>query len=210
MKQDFSDPYYYELALRHRSVDSQHNNQRLEFLGDRVLGLVIAELVYDHFPDEREGDLAIRHAALVCGASLTHVARTLNLGEELELSEGEDMNDGRNNVSNLEDACEALIGAYYLDGGLEKARDFIVRHWTPLLHQDLTPPKDAKTLLQEWAQAQGLGLPSYHDINCTGPDHAPEFTIEVRVHNHEAEQAFGSSKREAQQRAAQLMLDRYA
>ena len=206
LKDTFHDPALFELACTHRSMDATRNNQRLEFLGDRVLGLVVSDMLYHHFPEEREGDLAMRHAALVCADALTHIAQKLNFGTWLIMAEGEQRSGGSKNPSNLSDMAEAIIGALYLDQGLSGAQSFIEEHWTPLLHQDITPPKDNKTLLQEWAQAQGLPLPEYTETQRTGPDHAPEFTIEVLVQGYSPQQANGTSKRDAQQQAAKKLL----
>ncbi len=154
-----------ELALAHRSQgyidETNHplNNQRLEFLGDAVLGMVIAEMLYFHFPQAAEGDLSKRLVALVNGATLTEIATEWELGIVLDLSESEAAHGGRANASNLEDACEAIVGAVYLDGGLEAARALITRFWGARLAQLTTAPKDAKSALQEWAQARSLPLP---------------------------------------------------
>lgn len=206
MQQQFHNSDFFTLACTHRSMDGEENNQRLEFLGDRVLGLVIADMVYHHFPNEREGDLAMRHAALVCADALALVARKLNFGDMLIMAEGEERSGGRCNSSNLSDMAEAIIGALYLDQGLAAAEHFITTHWTELLHQNLTPPKDNKTLLQEWAQAQGLPLPEYVELERTGPAHAPQFTIEVTVTGYPPHHATGASKRDAQQQAAEKLL----
>ncbi len=206
MRDSFHRPQLYDLAMTHRGVHGERNNQRLEFLGDRVLGLVIAEMLYDAFPDAREGDLAKRLAALVCGEALAGVAQRIGLGEEMILSDSELGTGGRGNISNLEDACEALIGALYLDAGLEVAREFIVTHWTPLMASVHVPPKDAKTALQEWAQAQGLPLPEYCEVERSGPAHAPAFTIRVQVEGYPPGVATAASKRAAEQMAAKAVL----
>jgi ribonuclease III len=205
-RSDFNDPSLYDLACTHRSISGTHNNQRLEFLGDRVLGLVIAHMLYEHFPDEREGDMAIRHAALVCAEALSAVAEKLELGKYMLVADGKYHSCGRTNNSNLADMAEALIGALYIDSGLERAREFIVQYWTPLLLEDIKPPKDHKTMLQEWVQAQGLPLPEYVEVMRTGPSHAPEFTIEVRVLGYPRKCAIATSKRDAQQQAAEALL----
>lgn len=210
MRSQFNDVALYDLAMTHRSMHATDNNQRLEFLGDRVLGLVIADMLYDAYPHEREGDLAMRLAALVCTDTLANVARTIALDKSLHMADGEAANGGRNNISNIADACEALIGAIYKDQGLAAAKNFIHTHWQSLLHSTHEPPKDSKTRLQEWAQAQALPLPVYHETARHGPDHAPEFTIEVMVEGYDTVQACGASKREAQQLAAQALLDKYA
>lgn len=207
MRASFCNPRLYDLAMTHRGVHAECNNQRMEFLGDRVLGLVVADMLCAAFPDDREGDLAKRHAALVCGDTLAEIARDIGLGDEMILAESEIGTGGRENISNLEDACEALIGALYIDQGLEAARAFIITHWTPLMEQATTPPKDAKTALQEWAQAQSLPLPDYHEVDRDGPAHAPEFTIEVWVEGYPPAQAKAFSKRSAEQLAAKALLE---
>lgn len=180
--------------------------QRLEFLGDSVLSVVVAELLFTLYPLENEGSLAKRHAALVCSDALAQVARGLNLGVSIRMNTSESNGGGRENGSNLEDACEALIGALYLDAGFEVARHFIREHWEPLARSLAEPPRDAKTALQEWAQARGCKLPVYMLTQTTGPAHAPEFTIEVRVENHPPSSASAMSKRQAEQLAARAML----
>ncbi len=202
----FNDASLLEQALTHRSADADTNNQRLEFLGDRVLGIIIAQKLFERFPDEREGELARRFAGLVSGVALADVAQTINLGQKLKLSSSEEASDGRNNSSSLEDSCEALIGAIYLDGGLDAARTFVLRFWEDIMSRDSEPPKDAKTTLQEWAQAHGLPLPDYNELERSGPAHAPQFTVEVRVRERRAV-GEGASKRSAEQDAARLLLE---
>jgi ribonuclease-3 len=172
----------------------------LEFLGDRVLGLIVAEMLLETFPDEDEGMIARRHAALVRAEALTRVARDVGLGGALRLK-GE-----RPNPAILADACEAVIGALYLDGGLDAASRFVRQAWQELLAETPAPPKDAKTELQEWAQGRALPLPSYREIGREGPAHAPVFTVEVDVTGLPPIRAQGASKRTAEQRAAEQML----
>lgn len=204
----FRDSGLLALALTHPSIASAQNNQRLEFLGDAVLGLAVARILYDLYPNEQEGELARRHAALVRGETLTQMAREIGLGEEMRISAGERDAGGRNNASNLEDVLEALIGAMYLDGGLEAVEQFIVPRWRELAGKVATPPKDAKTSLQEWAQGRGLPVPAYQLIAQSGPAHAPEFTIEVTVQSYPPAQAKAASKRVAEQLAAADLLKR--
>jgi ribonuclease III len=207
LRDQFRDTLLYDLAMTHRGVHGEYNNQRLEFLGDRVLGLIVADMLYGAFPEAREGDLAKRQAALVCGETLSDVAERIGLGAEMILSDSELGTGGRGNVSNLEDVCEALIGALYLDRGLEAARAFVLEHWTPLLVRVTTPPKDAKTALQEWAQSQGLPLPDYRELERSGPAHAPAFTIEVCVEGYVSGVGTATSKRAAEQSAARALLE---
>lgn len=194
------------LAMAHPSLAQKRSNQRLEFLGDSVLGLAVATLLYELYPTENEGELARRHAALVCGPTLVEIAKQLELGNYLFLGDSEENAGGRKNVTNLEDACEALVGALYLDGGFPAADRFIRSYWTALAKSVSEPPKDAKTALQEWTQARALGTPEYVVINADGPAHAPIFTIEVRVKGHTPVNAEGTSKRAAEQGAAEKIL----
>lgn len=195
------------LALTHPSLNKGKNNQRLEFLGDAVLGLVVAKLLYEMFPDEQEGELARRLAALVRGETLAVVARDIDLGVAIHMTESEASSGGRNNPTNLEDAMEALLGALYLDGGMVAAENFITPRWRALAQNIAFPPKDAKTALQEWAQARGLPVPTYTMIENTGPAHAPEFTIEARIKNYPPVQAKANAKRNAEQLAAAQLLE---
>jgi ribonuclease-3 len=200
-----------KLALTHPSCaltkdGAPYNNQRLEFLGDSVLGMVIAEMLYELYPLEQEGDLARRLSALVCGPVLVEIAKRIGLGEAMIISDSEAQHDGRNNPSNLEDACEALIGALYLDGGMEAARQFIYQHWHELAKSIAQAPKDPKTALQEWAQARGLPLPSYTVVREEGPAHAPRFTVRVSVKGHGEAEAEASAKRHAEREAAEILL----
>ena len=184
------------------------DNQRLEFLGDRVLGLIVAEMLFAAFPDEDEGALAKRFAALVRQEGLAAVALKLGLGNFLTLSKGEEDSGGRDNPATLADACEAVIGALYLDAGLEAARIFIERHWQPMMSAELLPPKDAKTELQEWAQAAGLNLPRYTVVRSDGPPHDPVFEVAAAVEGRPPASGAGRSKRAAEQAAARELLSR--
>ncbi len=209
----FTRPDLLRQALTHSSTvrsrsDRWVSNERMEFLGDRVLGLVAARLIYERFPDEDEGALARRHAALVRREALARVAGRIGLGDHLVMSRGEAEAGGRGNPSLLADACEAVIAALYLDGGLDAAHRFIHRHWEPLMEEESSPPQDAKTALQEWAQAHGLALPAYVETGRKGPPHAPVFTIQVSLEGLGAVTASGPSKRAAQQVAAEAMLDK--
>ena len=202
----FKDKNLLDLALTHPSVLKKQSNQRLEFLGDAILGAIVARILYDLFPNEKEGELARRHASLVCGETLTQVARDIELGEELSIGVSETQAKGRQNASNLEDALEAVLGAMYLDGGFAAAEAFIVPRWILLAKRSEIAPKDAKTTLQEWAQARGLPIPSYRMLDSIGPAHAPVFTIEVSVQGFAPAQAKAASKRQAEQMAANQLL----
>ncbi|QGR02876.1 ribonuclease III [Ehrlichia ruminantium] len=200
-------------ALTHPSVSSSKdsmnfNYERLEFLGDAVLNLVISEMLFNIFPKDTEGNLAKKKTALVCGTKLVEVAQSINLGTFIIMSDGERTCGGANNSSNLENALEALIGAIYLDGGLKAAKNFIFLFWKNSAKHMKVPPQDAKTILQEWAQSKGLLAPSYHIVNKSGPDHNPIFTVEVRMHSYETLQATGNNKKIAEQKAASLMLEK--
>ncbi len=211
LRHRFRDPALLEQALTHSSAGGQRgagSNERLEFLGDRVVGLVVARLLYQAFPDEREGALARRHAVLVQRDSLAAVARDIGLAEHLRLSRGEEEAGGRHNLGLLADACEAVIAALYLDGGLRTAERFIRRHWRPLIAADVRPPTDAKTALQEWAQARGLALPVYRETAREGPAHAPVFSVEVEVPGLAPASATGRSKQIAEKTAAERLLRR--
>jgi ribonuclease III len=184
--------------------------ERLEFLGDRVLGLAIAEWLYETFPLADEGEMAKRHAALVNREALRAVAQEIGLGQFVRLARGEDASagkdGGRKNLATLPDAMEAVIGALYLDGGFPAARSFIHRFWQRDIAVSETPA-DPKTTLQEWAQGHGLPLPVYRDIANSGPAHAPKFLIEASVKGFAPVQAEGDSKRAAQKSAAVLLLE---
>jgi len=202
----FRDAGLLTLALNHPSLGKTASNQRLEFLGDAVLGLVVAEILYQLYPGEQEGELARRLAALVRGETLTEIANELKLGEAINMSASEAASGGRAAPSNLEDALEALIGALYLDGGLDAAKTFIATHWQERARNNSAAPKDAKTSLQEWAQARGLAVPVYNVVEQTGPAHAPSFTIEASVAGHTPQRASAASKRAAEQLAAAKLL----
>jgi ribonuclease-3 len=202
----FRDENLLLVALTHPSVLKKQSNQRLEFLGDAILGAVVAHILYDLFPNEKEGELARRHASLVCGETLTQVAREIELGESLSIGVSETQAKGRQNASNLEDALEAVLGAMYLDGGFAAVEAFIKPRWLELAGRSQIAPKDAKTALQEWAQQRGLPIPQYRMLDSTGPAHAPLFTIEVTVEGQKASTAKAASKRQAEQIAASQLL----
>jgi ribonuclease III len=182
--------------------------ERLEFLGDRVLGLVVAEMLYEAFPQATEGELSIRLAALVRRETCAEVAAEWDLGPHLSLGAGEAQAGGRKKATILADVCESLIGAIFLDGGFIAAREAIAGAWAPRMRAVLSPARDAKTLLQEWAQARSLGAPSYEEIGRSGPDHAPKFTVRVSLRGYEPEVGAASSKRAAEQAAAGAFMSR--
>jgi ribonuclease-3 len=203
------------LALTHPSAAGDagsdearlRNYERLEFLGDRVLGLVIADLLIRRFPDEREGRLARRHTQLVRKEALARVARAIDLGRYLTISKGEAEAGGRQNSAILADCCEAVIAALFLDGGMPAAERFIHEYWVPIMEAAAEPPKDVKTALQEWAQARALPLPAYTVVANEGPDHQPVFSVEVSIEGQPSATATGSSKRAAEKAAARKMLE---
>jgi len=207
----FASPALLAEALTHPSVagrERPRNYERLEFLGDRVLALVLAEMLYARFPAEAEGALAKRLAVLAQRETLAEVALEIGLGADLTLAGSEDMSGGRSNPTTLGDALEAVLGAIYLDGGMAPAEALIHRFWEPLLERAAEPPQDPKTALQEWAQARGLALPRYREVGRSGPPHEPLFTIEVSVAGQQPATAAGRSKRSAERAAAELLLER--
>jgi len=195
-------------ALTHPSMATGRDNQRLEFLGDRVLGLVIAEALLDQDPGATEGDLAPRLNALVRKETCAEVAAALDLGPALRLGRSEMLTGGRRKAALLGDAMEAVIAAVYLDGGLDAARGLVRRGWGERIGAVRDVVRDAKTMLQEWAQARGLAPPAYVDLDREGPDHAPVFSVEARLADGRAAEGRASSKRAAQQAAAEALLTR--
>lgn len=193
---------------RERGEKKPSDYERLEFLGDRVLALLMAEWLYELYPQAREGELAKRHAALVNRDVLAEIAATLDLAAALVLVNPEDLKRGRVNI--LSDAMEALIGAVYLDNeahhNMEFLRGLLKVLWHPFATAAFETAQDAKSLLQEWAQARGYPLPEYKVIAQQGPAHAPRYTIEVHVKGEAPQVAEGASKREAEKKAAELMI----
>lgn len=186
----------------------QRGYERLEFLGDRVLGLVVAEHLWRQFAREPEGDLTRRLTHLVRREALARVALAIGLDRHMTLSKADALGGAAKNPAILADVCEAVIAAIYLDGGFEAAAAFIKRWWEPLLTEMDKPPRDPKTTLQEWAQGRGLNRPSYDLVETTGPDHAPRFTVAAHLDGHEPATATASSKRAAEAAAAAALLER--
>lgn len=209
---NFSNPELLRRALTHSSartrVSRSHDYERLEFLGDRVLGLVISELLIERFPDAREGDLARRFNRLVRKETCAEVAEEIDLGEFVIMSASEAESGGRGKQTILGDACEAVLGAVFRDAGYEAARAVIRRFWSERLGDDTVPLRDAKSALQEWAQGRSLPLPEYSETAREGPDHAPRFTTSVKVEGLKPATGEGASKRAAEQSAAAAMLVR--
>ena len=206
----FADPGLLARALTHGSAASRgaRTYERLEFLGDRVLGLLVADMLDTHFQKAPEGELSRRLARLVSGETCAAVARDMQLASYLRISDSVVRGDGRATTGVLADVCESVLGAVYRDGGLEAARRVIERYWRPRLEAMSGPLRDAKTELQEWAHRRGFDTPSYLEILRSGPDHAPQFEIEVSVGKLPPVRATGRSKREAEHEAAAILLRR--
>ncbi|WP_029040244.1 ribonuclease III [Cucumibacter marinus] len=209
----FADRALFEQALTHSSAVAPSRRtaksyQRLEFLGDRVLGLVVAEALIRRFPKANEGDLSRSLNAVVRKESCAAVARELQLGEYLHLGDSEARSGGADKDAILGDVCEGLIGAIYLDAGIEPARRFVEKRFEQWLSIGLAQRGDAKTTLQEWAQSRGLEPPAYVEVSRSGPDHAPEFTIEIALEGFAPVRALGRSKKIAEHEAAEQFLVR--
>jgi ribonuclease-3 len=203
---DFRDPGLLIEALTHPSVGGARDNQRLEFLGDRVLGLLIAEALLRDDPYAAEGDLAPRLNALVRKEACAAIAREIDLGAALRMGRSEMISGGRRKQALLGDAMEAVIAAIYLDAGLDAARAAVVRLWGGRIRDVRAAGRDAKTALQEWAQARGMPPPLYTDLARSGPDHAPLFSVEVRLADGRTASGEAASKRAAQQAAAAALI----
>lgn len=207
----FADPDLLDRALTHSSAVApgkriERSYQRLEFLGDRVLGLVVADMLYRRYPKANEGELSRTLNTLVRKETCAIIARTLDLGRELILGDSEARTGGAEKEAILGDVTESIIGAIYLDGGMGKAYEFVERMFEEFLADGQANKADAKTTLQEWAQARGLEPPTYTQTERRGPDHAPEFTIAVRLGDFEPLSATGPSKKIAEHKAAELFL----
>jgi ribonuclease III len=200
-----------DLAMTHRSFAYEQgglpNNERLEFLGDAVLGIVVTRSLYDMYPDEDEGDLAKRRAALVNATVLAELAREIGLGEHIRLGKGEEMTGGADKGSILADTFEALLGAVYLDRGMRKAEKLILKLMLPRIRGDVEVARDYKTSLQELASARFGVLPEYR-VSESGPDHAKRFRANVYLEGSEYGEGDGRSKKEAEQAAARLAVRR--
>lgn len=206
----FRNPGLLEHALTHRSAADPRrrmldSNERLEFLGDRVLGLCIAEWLAERFPQEREGDLGKRLATLCSQEVIAPIAERMGLAAALRVPPSEGRTGLRARATVLADALEAVLGALYLDGGLEVARAVVRREWAEAMAVDAKPPVSAKNRLQEWTLGRGLGLPEYTLVSTSGPSHAPVFVVQVSAAGRSAE-GMGESKRAAEQAAAEAWL----
>ena len=200
----FTDQSVLVRALTHASFDGPaKSNQRLEYLGDRVLGLVLADFFYTHCPDEDEGKLSLRLHADARQSKLVEVGRKLDLARFVLVHNGMALAE---NESVIADAVESLIAAHYIDGGYDAARAFILEHWALDTAEPAVTDKDAKSRLQELVLKQGLALPTYKLVTKSGPDHAPEMTYEVSVEGYEPTIASASNRKLAEQKAAALMI----
>lgn len=204
----FKDPELMNKALTHASTAESDNYERLEFLGDRVLGLVVAETLYRCFPFENEGALARRHSALACTETLSKIARGLDLPDIVRTSTSEKLSGGAKQDNLLADCMEAIIGAIFLDRGYVACQEVVTALWGDKIYTLMQPPVDPKTALQEWAQGRKLPIPSYEIVAREGPDHAPHFTIRVSVEGFDPAEATGPSRRAAEKLAAQILFDR--
>ena len=206
----FADKTLIDRALTHISALSggkrAESYQRLEFLGDHVLGLVVSDMLYREFHRADEGELSRRLADLVRKETCADAAREMDVGPALRLGSSESNAGGRLRETILADACEALIGAVFLDGGYAAAEAFVVRFWQERMLKPARPLRDSKTMLQEWAQARGLPTPAYRELARTGPHHDPEFRVAVTLPDRPPAEGMGSSKRAAEQAAAAQML----
>jgi ribonuclease-3 len=211
----FSDGELLHRALTHVSAPASsgpsrsHSYQRLEFLGDRVLGVAVAEMLYRAYPEATEGDLSMRLAKLVRRETCAAVAEEWEVGPHIVLGQGEARGGGRKKSAILSDICESLIGAVYLDAGFDAARELVLRSWKGRMSADLEPERDAKTAVQEWAQGRALPAPHYVEVSRSGPAHMPSFVMQVELEGFEPERGEASSKRAAEQAAAQAFLNRW-
>jgi ribonuclease III len=212
----FQDMALLERALTHASVgdglkasNPRQNNERLEFLGDRVLGLMIAEALIETFPEASEGELSQRLHGLVSRETCADIASELKLGQALRLAAGETKSGGRNNLTILGDACEALIAAIYLDGGLETTKRIFLPLWAKRLNVGMQRAiLNPKSYLQEWAAQKGLPSPRYETLNRSGPDHAPIFTVSVTIEGYPPNVASARSRQDAEKASALAFIDR--
>ena len=208
----FKDRKLLERALTHASVRSvaakRHDNERLEFLGDRVLGLAVAEMLHDTLPNHQEGDLARYFNRLVRGATCAAVGREIGIGKHLILSDSEAESGGRDKDTILADAVEAVLGAVFFEGGFDAGRAAVHQLWGQRFELKQKSVVDAKSALQEWAQGKGLALPRYSEVSRDGPDHAPKFVTKVQIKGCEPATGAGASKRQSEQAAAATLLQR--
>jgi ribonuclease III len=209
----FADPTLLATAFTHVSAlklvrKRSESYQRLEFLGDHVLGLVVSDMLYRAFPNADEGELSKRLAELVRKESCADVAKSLGLTEDIKLGAVGAGAGARLRKSVLGDICEAVIGAIYLDGGHAAASEFVARNWTERMKKPRRPLRDPKTVLQEWAQGKGLPTPVYREVERTGPHHDPQFRVAVDLPGLAPAEGIGGSKRAAEKVAASVMIER--
>ncbi|MFI0435459.1 MAG: ribonuclease III [Parachlamydiaceae bacterium] len=211
----FRDRSLLTLAFIHRSYINEnrgvtYHNERLEFLGDAVLGMLVSDYLYRYLPSTAEGQLSYLRSRLVEAASCVNYIQSLNITPYVLLGKGERMNDGRGRDSILADLFEAIIGAIYIDGGLEAAKDFLFRNFSPQIQDILkTPLRNWKALLQDYCQKNYQQTPTYHVLQASGPDHSKIFQIAVHINEHELGRGKGASKKEAQQAAAADAISRF-
>jgi ribonuclease-3 len=212
----FRDPDLARRALTHLSAQTAGPQgrlecyERLEFLGDRVLGLAVADMLYQGFPQASEGELSMRLASLVRRETCAEVALEWDVGPHIVLGVGEAQAGGRKKIAILSDIAESLIGAVFVEAGFEAARALVARSWRKRMKATVAPERDAKTSMQEWAQARALDAPNYVEVDRSGPDHAPRFTIQVSLAGYEPALGSAASKRAAEQAAAQAFMARWA
>ncbi|MEN3347487.1 MAG: ribonuclease [Bradyrhizobium sp.] len=210
----FSDPALLTTAFTHVSAlkaatrNRADSYQRLEFLGDHVLGLIVSDMLFRAFPKADEGELSKRLADLVRKESCADVAKSLGLVDDIKLGMVKAVEGARLRKSVLGDICEAVIGAIYLDGGHEAARQFVERNWTERMNKPRRPLRDPKTVLQEWAQGKGLPTPVYREVERTGPHHDPQFRVAVDLPGLASAEGLGGNKRAAEKAAASVMIER--
>ena len=212
----FADAELLARALTHVSAPTTSGSgrvqsyQRLEFLGDRVLGLVVAGMLYEAYPQATEGELSMRLAKLVRRETCAAVAEDWEVGPHVVMGQGEARAGGRKKAAILSDICESLIGGVYIDGGFAAAKGLVERSWRARMDADIEPERDAKTAVQEWAQARALQAPRYVEVARSGPAHQPQFIMQVELEGFEPLRGEASSKRAAEQAAAQAFLNKWA
>lgn len=204
---EFANPNLLQQALQHASLGKGANNEKLEFLGDRVLALVLADILLAIYPNEAEGALSKRLAFLVSRAQCAQVATHYNMGRALMIKKKNNNSPFTENI--LGDLCEAIIAAIYKDGGLEAARHFIITAWAPLLEEMDEVPESPKSALQEYLLAKGWELPTYELVSLKGPDHAPQITVELSLSNGASVTAMASTRKKAEEAAASKMLTQF-
>jgi ribonuclease III len=209
----FADPLLLATAFTHVSAlkparSRGESYQRLEFLGDHVLGLIVSDMLYRAFPNADEGELSKRLADLVRKESCADVAKSLGLVDDIKLGQVGASASARLRKSVLGDICEALIGAIFLDGGYQAAAQFVERNWLERMRKPRRPLRDPKTVLQEWAQSKGMPTPVYREVERTGPHHDPQFRVAVELPGLAPAEGLGGSKRAAEKVAASVMIER--